>query len=118
MEEVTKRPNGRPTKMTQETIEVLERAFSIGCTDVEACLQAGISRTTLDNYQNKTEGFVDRKEQLKSSLVLKSREVIQKSLESGNIDTAKWYAERKRSDEFSTKTVTQQMEKVIINDNI
>ena len=94
---------GRPTLMTQETIKKLEDAFSLGCSDVEACLMADISKSTLYNYQEKHPEFVDRKEQLKEKLVLKSRKIVADSLNNDDTDTAKWYLERKKKAEFSTR---------------
>jgi len=101
---MTKSNAGRPTDMTDATVNKLEQAFSLGCTDVEACLYAGISRTTLFNYTKKNPEFVNRKAELKESLVLKSRTVIKKALDADDEMTAKWYLERKKKDEFGTKT--------------
>lgn len=97
---------GRPTDMTPETISKLETAFSMGCSDLEACLYADIGKTTLYNYQNKHPEFVDRKEALKQRLVLKARSVIANALNEKDKDTAKWYLERKKRAEFSTRQET------------
>lgn len=94
---------GRPTSMTPETINKLEQAFSLGCSDLEACLFANIGKTTLYNYQNEHPEFVERKEQLKESLVLKARNVIASALNHEDENTAKWYLERKKKAEFSTR---------------
>jgi hypothetical protein len=50
-------PAGRPTKMTPDTVKKLEEAFLLGCSDIEACLVADISKQTLYN-SNETGGFV------------------------------------------------------------
>ena len=94
---------GRHTVMTQDVVNKLEQAFSMGCSDLEACLHAGISKQTLYDYQAKNPKFVDRKEQLKEKLVLKARTVIAEALNKKDENTAKWYLERKRKDEFSQK---------------
>lgn len=94
---------GRPTIMTPELVNKLETAFSMGCTDLEACLFANISKQTLYNYQDKNPEFVDRKEMLKEKLILKARSVIAESLNKKDENTAKWYLERKRKDEFGAK---------------
>ena len=96
---------GRPTLMTPETVNKLEQAFSLGATDVEACFYAGISKQTLYNYQEKYPEFVDRKAALKDKLVLKARQVVASAMEDGDKQTAQWYLERKKKDEFSIKTV-------------
>lgn len=94
---------GRKTVMTPEIINKLEQAFSMGCSDLEACLYADIGKTTLYNYQNENPEFVERKEKLKEKLVLKARSVIADSLNKQDENTAKWYLERKAKNEFSTK---------------
>lgn len=94
---------GRPTIMTPDRVNKLEQAFALGCSDKEACLYADISKQTLYTYQKKNPEFVDRKEILKESLVLKARTVIADSLNNKNEDTARWYLERKKKAEFSTR---------------
>ena len=96
-------PTGRPTKLTPETIDKLRTAFLMGCSDIEACLYADISKTALYNYQQKNPDFVDQKEQWKEQLTLKARTVIANSLNNKDENTAKWYLERKAKNEFSTK---------------
>jgi hypothetical protein len=74
-----KRPangRGRPTVMTPETVRKLEEAFALGCTDLEACFYADISRTSLHKYQEANPEFADRKERLKQRPVLLARKVI------------------------------------------
>lgn len=94
---------GRPTKLTPETIDKLRTAFLMGCSDIEACLYADISKTALYRYQQEHKEFVDQKEQWKEQPVLKARFVVAKAIEDNDKDVAKWYLERKRKDEFSTK---------------
>ena len=98
-----KQKAGRPTVMTQDVVNKLEQAWSMGCSDVEACLHADISKQTLYDYQAKHPEFVDRKERLKEMLVLKARTVIADALNRKDENTAKWYLERKAKNEFSTK---------------
>ena len=93
---------GRPTLMTPETVKKLEDAFLMGCTDLEACLVAGISKQTLYNYQAVNPEFVDRKELLKENPVMIARNsVISAMRENGEL--ALKYLERKKKDEFSLK---------------
>lgn len=98
-----KKDTGRPTKLTPETILLLEQAFSMGCTDVEACLHANISKTALYNFQQTHPDFVDRKEQLKEKLVLRARMVVMDAIYNKDENTAKWYLERKKKNEFGTR---------------
>ena len=98
---------GRPTKMTQETIAKLEQAFSMGCGDREACLFANISLQTLYTYQHKHPEFTKRKEVLKENPVLLARMTIVKDLKDKKSQTAMWFLERKKKDEFSPKIETE-----------
>ena len=94
---------GRPTVMTPEIITKLEQAFSLGASDLEACFYAGIGKTTLYEYQNKNPEYAERKAALKDKLVLKARTVLAKAMEDGDKQTAQWYLERKKKDEFSQR---------------
>lgn len=94
---------GRPTKMTNEVIGKLEMAFSTGATDIEACIVADINPDTLYEYCKKNPEFSERKEVLKKKPVLKAKQIVINYLNSNDIDTAKWYLERKARDEFAAK---------------
>lgn len=98
-----KKDTGHPTSMTPETIEKLERAFSLGCSDLEACFYANIGKSTLYNYQKEHPEFVERKEALKEKMIFAARTVIANSLAANDKDTAKWLLERRKKDEFSTR---------------
>jgi hypothetical protein len=94
---------GRPTKLTKETIAKLEQAFAYGCSDLEACLYADISHTALYNYQNKNPEFVERKERLKETPVLKARESVIRSHKTD--PRLAWeYLKHRKSNEFSTSS--------------
>lgn len=98
-----KKDTGHPTVMTPETIEKLERAYSLGCSDLEACFYANIGKSTLYSYQKEHPEFVERKEALKEKMIFAARTVIANSLADNDKDTAKWLLERKRKQEFSTR---------------
>lgn len=101
-----KNKNGRPPVVDDLVLQKLEQAFSFGCTDLEACLFANISKSTLYNYQNANPDFLERKEALKENPILLARQSVIRSMEEdGNL--ALKYLERKRKDEFSTKTETE-----------
>ncbi len=92
---------GRPTVITDEAIRKLEEAWVMDCTDLEACLYADISKTALYDYQQEHPEFAERKEALKESPFLLARKTIYQNLT--DIDTAQWYMERKKKDEFSQR---------------
>jgi hypothetical protein len=68
--------------MTPEVIGKLEQAFLMGCTDLEACFSANISKDVLYDYQAKHPEFADRKERLKSNPVMKARQAMLDLMES------------------------------------
>ena len=77
-----------------ELLTKLEEAYSMGCTDAEACLFAGVSTATLFGYINRFPEFSERKEKLKQFPVLKARKKVVTEI-SKDTGTAKWYLERK-----------------------
>lgn len=92
---------GRPTIMTEETVNKLEEAFLLGCTDEEACYYADISKQTLYNYQEKNPEFIDRKEGLKQRPFFLARQAVIKGF--SNPELALKFLERKKKDEFSLR---------------
>ena len=94
---------GRPTVMTPDIIAKLEQAFSLGASDLEACFYAGIGKTSLYRYQEEHPEFTERKKALKEKLVLKARSVVADALENKDKQTAQWYLERRKKDEFSSR---------------
>lgn len=62
--------------MSDKMLRKLEEAFAWGCTDLEACFYAGISKTALYDYQNKYFEFTERKDALKSRPILAARRTV------------------------------------------
>lgn len=100
---MAKNKGGRPTKMDELTVKKLEEAFLLGCSDLEACLVADISKQTLYTYQSKHPEFTDRKEMLKKTPIYKARKCVVEACEE-NPDLALKYLERKNKKEFSLRT--------------
>ena len=94
---------GRPTAMTKETIQKLEDAFSWGCTDLEACCNADISKSTLYNYCDANPKFMERKEILKNQPVMKARRVVQAALDEDDINTAHKVIDRKEGSKVKSE---------------
>lgn len=97
-----KKKEGRPTVMTPDVVRKLEQAFSIGCSDREACLFADISTAALYDFCNLNEDFSERKEMLKETPTLYARlNVVRGIVAHGNRDDSWAYLTRKRKAEFS-----------------
>lgn len=101
MKKKKKHAGGRPTVMTKEVISKLEQAFSLGCTDLEACAYANICHQALYDYQEKYPRFTERKAQLKQKPILLARQTVVTALKEP--DSAKWFLERKLKKEFSLR---------------
>ena len=89
--------------ITPEIINKLDYAFSIGCNDSEAISFAGISKSAFYNYIDNHPEYKERKEALKLKPVLKAKKANNDLIESGDPVHIRWYLERKKADEFSTK---------------
>ena len=57
----------RPSKKTPEILQKLEEAYRVNCTDEEACGHAGIAESTLNNWKNEDEGFLEQIRQWRKS---------------------------------------------------
>jgi len=67
---------GRPTVMTDDTLQKLNDAYSIGLSDVKACAYTGITVSTLHNYQNANPKFIEEKEALRLKPDLLAQQTI------------------------------------------
>jgi len=110
---IKKSINGRPPKRKkngrkimdgeeQKVVAKLEQAFSIGCSDTEACLYANISRSTLDRYCKRNPLFKDRKELLKDKPCLIARKSVVEALPN-DPKLALEYLTKKKPQEFGNK---------------
>ena len=98
-----KNKGGRPTKLDDLIVKKLEEAFAIDSTVLEACAYAGITPPTFYTWQKDNVELFNRFEMLRQNPMLKVRNNINQALNAGDIDTSKWYAERKAKAEFSTR---------------
>ena len=92
---MAKDKGGRPTVMTEDVIRLLESAFLVGATDLEACVHASISKTALYEYCQKNDEFAERKETLKNQPIMQARFIIQEALTTGDLNTANRVVDRK-----------------------
>lgn len=91
----------RPTVRNIEIDRKMDEAAALGCTIEEIALFAGIHRDTLYDWIKKDKELSDRIEELRENPILKARTTLVNSLD--NPENAKWFLERKRRLEFSTK---------------
>jgi hypothetical protein len=92
---MTKNKGGAPTKMTENTLQLLRESFSWGCTDTEACCYAEISTSTLYSYCQENPKFLELKNKLKDMPTMKARRIINASLDGDDLNTANRVIDRK-----------------------
>lgn len=102
---------GRPTVCTPDVLKKLEQAFLAECSDEEACQFAGISPATLYNYQKAHPGYLEHKRLLKQNVGAAAKLRLAQAIPESAQD-ARWYLERKRSDQYGAKQVIEVTHKV------
>jgi hypothetical protein len=96
---------GPKIKIQGEILNKLEHCFALGTPDKDACLFAGISEATLYNFQNENPKFLERKHALKEITSISARMNIKEAIvQKKDLDMSKWYLERKKKDEFGSRT--------------
>jgi len=88
-------------KDKKEVVRKLKEAFAIGADVTAACSYAEISRETFYTWCKEDKKLAEESDSLREKPVLKAYQTVASKL--GEIDTAKWYLERKRKREFSSR---------------
>lgn len=103
-DELSTRPEGRPTLKTEDTIKKLEDILRLGASDRAAYSYAGISGVTFYDWIKKDEAFSNRMESARQYAIIAARQNIVRSIvEDKDLDTSKWYIEK-----HDTKQVVNQ----------
>ena len=99
MKTLQKNKEGRPTKLTEETVSKLENIFKVGANVIEACSYAGISRETYYNGLERDSSFLTKMEaaQHYSDIVAKNV-VVDSIVKDKDLGSAKWWLEKKHPD--------------------
>lgn len=92
----TENKEGRPTKLTEETVNKLESIFKIGGTVEQACAYAGISKQTYYNWVEADPSFLTKMEaaQYYADIVAKNV-VVDAVVKDRDLATAKWWLEKR-----------------------
>jgi len=108
--------DGKFTKKDEKSVKALEDAAAMDCTVQESCLLADISKQTNYYRLEKDLELKERLDKLKATPVLKARQTVASKL--GELETAKWYLEKKRKKEFGNAIdMTSDGEKISLNIN-
>lgn len=102
---LTKKKVGRPIKITEDVVKKLEAIFRNGANIEEACSYAGISKPTYYDKLNRDRDFLTKMQSARYYPTIIAKNVVLKSIkEDKNVDSAKWYLERRARKEFSTRS--------------
>jgi hypothetical protein len=93
---------GRPPEMTPSVVSKLIIAFNNGYNITEACLYAKISRPMYYDWLAKDDQFSYKMSEAQGSVSRKAKIIIAAAINSGDVNTAKWYLNAK-DPEFSAK---------------
>jgi hypothetical protein len=88
--------------LDKQKVHDLIAAYKIDATDEEACAYAGINAENLKYFQTMHPNFLTIKHTCKQMPCLKARKTVNDAL--SETDHARWYLERKRKKEFSSRT--------------
>lgn len=99
---MAKKAPKKPVRLST-ALPKLEEAFAMGCSVLEACLYANVTRAAYYKWIKEKPELVDRFDELRETPVLKARKAVMDDLNNGDVNTAKWYLQNKKSDEFNTK---------------
>ena len=90
-------PGGRKSKYTPELVKIIIDALSVGATDGDACLSAGIDESTFYDWMNKKPEFSDRVTRARSNGWIADLAVIKRAGINGDWRAAGEHLDRTRS---------------------
>jgi hypothetical protein len=108
---------GRPTVITPEVVSILVGCFQDGMTVREACWQSVISHEAYYSRVRSDEQFADTMARAQSLATVDARKVVIEAIKKGDLNTSKWWLERKAPDEFGRNSANSLLE-VSNNTNI
>ena len=98
--DVRKPVGGRPTKYAPEVITKLKAAFANSFTVEQACYYAEITKDTYYNWIKRNPQFSDEMDRASHQPMMKAKQVVVGSINSGDVESAKWWLKNKAPDEF------------------
>jgi len=89
-----------------QIVSILKKSFQQDLNVEEACLEAGIRKSTFYCWCNASDEFSNSIAQAKQRLRVTAKKTVAASIEKKDIEITKWWLERRAKDEFATKTET------------
>jgi len=103
--------SGRPTVMTSEVCRRIEEVAALGGSVEEMAIYGLIHKDTIYSYLKEHPEYSDKIDALRERPILKARNTIIAGLDQP--ENAKWYLERKRRNEFSSKIRAETTTRII-----
>lgn len=95
----------RPTVMTEDVISKLEQLFRDGSHVYEACKEVNIDPSTYYKHLKENPEFSNRMDLAQEYTTEIARALVSRTISKrGDVDTAKWWLERRAKDKFSTRS--------------
>ncbi len=101
---------GRPTVFDEATVQKLEDAFREGFSVATACSLSGISRSAYYDHYNANEDFKDKMKVAREWVTQRAKQVVVKAINNNDLSAAKWWLERRGSDEFGKHPISEKQE--------
>ena len=103
---------GRPTKLADPLVQKLSSILKIGGTIEEACAYARISKTTYYDWYEKNDGFrTEMDDSSHYSDIVAKNIVVDSMHKDKNLDTAKWWLEKRQFKNNTQIDINQQFNK-------
>ncbi len=93
---------GRPPAIKEDVVRKLEVCLASGYGVSAACHFSGISRSTYYEHLGIDKDFSDKMRLAEEWSTFRARQVILKSIDDGDLSSAKWWLERKAKFEFGS----------------
>lgn len=93
--------SGRPTKLNEKTVSLLESHLQFGHSIAESCFAAKISRESFHKWYRENPQFADRMRQARFQLIQLAKQTIYGAVANGDTKAAMWVIEKFAPDSFS-----------------
>jgi hypothetical protein len=110
---------GRKSVVNDNVLAKLESVFKLGVNDEVACSYAGIHPATFYRHMNSNKSFASKIKTAKGFLRIAASQVVANAIiENKDLQSAKWWLEKKHPDEFGGKPETVQQTQINVREVI
>lgn len=92
---------GRPTKLSEKTVSLLESHLQFGHSIAESCYAAKISRESFHKWFRESPQFADRMRQARSQIIQLAKQTVYGAIANGDTKAAVWIIEKFAPESFT-----------------